>query len=132
MKNEYSPKHQNFKATPFPRCAGFVEKVVKHMDMPTSDKNYMKSQTKSCNTRWELDPRTGEWYKVCDKNYDFENSYPPLPPSPSSKEMFYENGRNCQPVRDYMNGNVQRNTKYMEQSHPKHCVCAYCCREKRM
>lgn len=124
-KNEYLAKRPAFQPTPFTRSAGYVEKVVKYMDPNVSaDQNKLaKLRSKVCSTRWELDPRSGEWYKVCDRSFDFENSFPPLPPPPPPKDVCsYTSARRGFDYR-------QNSQKFSG----KTCTCSVCnCRDKRL
>lgn len=129
VKNDCLSKRPAYKPTPFTRSAGYVEKVVKYMDPMTCPEQgkLSKFQNKMCNTKWELDPRSGEWYKVCDRNFDFENNFPPLPPPPpASKDSFP-----C-PTRKSCEFSCTRQNSLKFNGPAKACNCTSCnCRDKR-
>nr|XP_022915922.1 uncharacterized protein LOC111425731 isoform X3 [Onthophagus taurus] len=97
-----------FSATPFPRSKG--------------------EQT---NSRWQMDPRTGEWYKVYDDgNYDFHNNYPPLPDPPMA-QFREQDEYNKGPSNSYYNPpppirNSSPTKHHHYPTHSKTCNCRNC------
>lgn len=51
--------------------SGYVENVVRNMDpnpcIPEQSRKYPKFKRSQCSTRWQMDQRTGEWFKVYDE-----------------------------------------------------------------
>lgn len=51
--------------------SGYVENVVRNMDpnpsIPDQTRKFPKFKRSQCCTRWQMDPRTGEWFKVYDE-----------------------------------------------------------------
>lgn len=123
--------------TNYQQKSGYVEKVVRNMDpnLNESVQKYPKFQNKFNNTHWKYDPRSGEWIKVFDGGYDYDNNYPPLPPPPPNNEQIYENNRGDRRQRhsDYMGMQssnqmnampMQNQENYMH--HKKNCMCNNC------
>lgn len=114
--------------------AGYVEKVVKNMDpnLNESVQKYPKFQNKFNNTHWRFDARSGEWIKVCERSYDYENNYPPLPPPPpSGGENLYDSGtRRISRHHEYgMPPPMQRQQDPNQETyghHKKNCMCGNC------
>lgn len=55
---------------------GYVNRVVKYMDNNNSSNTMSESPRytkKSSNPHWEMDPRTGEWFKIYDGYYQYED-----------------------------------------------------------
>lgn len=54
-----------------PANGGHVENVVRNMDpnpsVPEQSRKYPRFKRSQCSTRWQMDQRTGEWYKVYDE-----------------------------------------------------------------
>ncbi|GJQ81083.1 hypothetical protein Trydic_g21888 [Trypoxylus dichotomus] len=129
-RSECLSERPTYSATPFPRNRGYVEKVARYMDPSMSDttQKYPKFPAEYGNhagAKWQMDPRSGEWVKVYD-GYDFENNYPPLPPTPSPMYREYDTYPKTQPCHSYYNTSSHRSASPVKHNMNKPCNCRNC------